>query len=71
MMKYITPKKPANIEATIAMKASLNASPSSSVINGPSANEYWAFDASKKIAGMDQNLNPAYEAVKYYSLTRK
>ena len=27
--------------------------------------------ASKKIAGMDQNLNPAYEAVKYYSLTRK
>ena len=37
-MKYITPRNPANIEATMPMKASVNASPSSSVTNGPSAN---------------------------------
>ena len=40
IMKYITPRKPANIEATMAMKANRNASPSSSVISGPSASEY-------------------------------
>ena len=57
MMKYITPRNPANIEATIAINASLNASPSSNVIRGPSASEYCAFDASKKIAG-NVKMNP-------------
>jgi hypothetical protein len=56
-MKYITPRNPANIEATIAINASLNASPSSNVINGPSANEYCAFDARRKIAG-NVKMNP-------------
>ena len=57
IMKYITPRKPANMEATMAMNANRNASPSSNVIKGPSANEYWAFDASKKIAGKVK-MNP-------------
>ena len=57
IMKYMTPRKPANIEATIAIKASRNASPSSNVIKGPSAKEYWAFEASKKMAG-NVKMNP-------------
>ena len=62
MMKYITPKNPANMDATIAMNASRNASPSSSVIKGPSAKEYCAFDASKKIAGKVK-MNPVEACV--------
>jgi len=27
--------------------------------------------SAKNVAGMSKNLNPAYEAVMYYSLTRK
>ena len=38
MMKYITPRNPANIDATIPMKASVNASPGSKLTSGPSAN---------------------------------
>ena len=37
MMKYITPRNPANMEATMPMKARVNASPSSKETNGPSA----------------------------------
>ena len=62
IMKYMTPRKPANIEATMAINASLNASPSSNVIKGPSANEYCAFDASKKIAG-NVKMNPVEACV--------
>ena len=40
MMKYITPKNPANIEATIPTKASRKVSPSPKVMSGPVANSY-------------------------------
>ena len=37
IMKYITPRKPANILATMPINAKLNASPSPKVISGPLA----------------------------------
>ena len=51
MMKYITPKNPANMEATIPMKAKVKASPSSNVTSGPSAKAYAGWLAKRKIAG--------------------
>ena len=57
IMKYITPRNPANILATIPMKAKLNASPSANVISGPLANSYRASLASRKIAG-NVKMNP-------------
>ena len=51
IMKYITPKKPANILATIPINARLNASPSAKLISGPLANSYLASEARRKIAG--------------------
>ena len=56
-MKYITPRKPANILATIPINAKLNASPSAKVISGPLASSYLASLASKKIAGKVK-INP-------------
>ena len=56
-MKYITPRKPANILATIPMNAKLKASPSAKVIRGPLANSYLASLASRKIAG-NVKINP-------------
>ena len=40
IMKYITPRNPANIDATIPTKASLSVSPEPRTIRGPSANQY-------------------------------
>ena len=51
MIKYITPRKPANMLATMPTKARRKASPSSRVIKGPLANSYFAFVARRKIAG--------------------
>ena len=41
MMKYITPRKPANIDATIPIKASLPSNSGVRVISGPSARKYF------------------------------
>ena len=57
MMKYITPKNPANIDATIPTNANLRVSPEPRTIRGPSANEYCGSAASKKIAG-NVKMNP-------------
>ena len=62
MMKYITPRKPANIDATMPMKAKRRASPSPSVISGPEANSYWACEASRKMAGKVK-MNPVEACV--------
>ena len=51
IMKYITPKKPANIDATIPTNASRIVSPSPNSIKAPSANQYCGSAANKKIAG--------------------
>ena len=40
MMKYITPRKPANIDATIPTNAKRIVSPSPKTIRGPSDNQY-------------------------------
>ena len=56
-MKYMTPRKPANILATIPINAKLNASPLPRVINGPLANSYRGSDARRKIAGKVK-INP-------------
>ena len=57
IIKYITPKKPANILATIPIKARLTASPSANVINGPLASSYRASLARRNIAG-NVKINP-------------
>ena len=57
MMKYITPRKPANIDATMPMKAKRSASPSPKMMRGPAANSYWDCEASKKMAGKVK-MNP-------------
>ncbi len=57
MMKYITPRNPANILATIPIKARLNASPLPKLISGPLASSYLASDARRKIAG-NVKINP-------------
>ncbi len=56
-MKYITPKNPANIEATIPTKAKRIVSPSPNTIRGPSDNQYCWSAASRKIAGKVK-INP-------------
>ena len=50
-MKYITPRKPANIDATIPTKARRIVSPAASIIIGPSARKYCSLVARRKIAG--------------------
>ena len=57
IIKYITPKKPANILATIPIKARLTASPSANVIKGPLASSYRASLARRNIAG-NVKINP-------------
>ena len=57
MMKYITPRNPANIDATIPTKAKRIVSPSPKTIRGPSANQYCGSAASRKIAGKVK-MNP-------------
>ena len=49
MMKYMIPRKPANILATMPTKARLNVS--ALLMRGPSAKKYFGSEASKKIAG--------------------
>ena len=49
MMKYMIPKKPANILATIPTNARLNVS--ALLIRGPSAKKYRESEAKRKIAG--------------------
>ena len=51
IMKYIIPRKPANMLATIPIKARVNVWPASRVINGPEAKKYSGLVANKKIAG--------------------
>ncbi len=51
IMKYIIPRNPANILATIPINARVNVCPASRVISGPEAKKYWGFVANKKIAG--------------------
>ena len=42
IMKYITPRKPANIDATIPIKASLPSNSGVRLISGPSARKYFS-----------------------------
>ena len=57
IMKYITPKNPANIDATIPTNANLIVSPAPNTIRGPSDNQYCLSAANKKIAGKVK-MNP-------------
>ena len=61
-MKYITPKNPANIEATIPTNANRIVSPAPSVINAPVEISYSGLAASKKIAG-NVKINPVEACV--------
>ena len=56
-MKYITPRNPANIEATIPTNAKRIVSPAARVIRGPSARKYCSLVARRKIAG-NVKINP-------------
>ena len=60
MMKYMIPKKPANMLATIPTKAKLNVS--AFEISGPVANSYRASEARRKIAGKVK-INPVEAGV--------
>ena len=57
IMKYITPRNPANILATMPINAKLNASPLPKVIKGPLASSYRGSDAKRKMAGKVK-INP-------------
>ena len=57
IMKYITPKNPANIEATIPTNAKRIVSPAPRRINGSPDNQYSSFAARRKIAGK-VNIKP-------------